>query len=70
MSVRGRRGRRGRPGLAATVAHEAGHRRSIAVISHPGAGKSTLTEPLALHAHAIDRFAIERTRRISITAAA
>lgn len=28
-------------------------RRSIAVISHPDAGKSTLTEALALHAHAI-----------------
>jgi len=39
----------------ATVAQEAGRRRSIAVISHPDAGKSTLTEALALHAHAIDR---------------
>ncbi len=38
----------------ATVAQEAGRRRSIAVISHPDAGKSTLTEALALHAHAID----------------
>lgn len=37
--------------------HEAGSgpapRRSIAVISHPDAGKSTLTEALALHARAI-----------------
>ena len=32
---------------------EAARRRSIAVISHPDAGKSTLTEALALHAHAI-----------------
>lgn len=32
---------------------EARRRRSIAVISHPDAGKSTLTEALALHAHAI-----------------
>lgn len=30
-------------------------RRSIAVISHPDAGKSTLTEALALHARAISR---------------
>jgi peptide chain release factor 3 len=36
------------------VAHEASRRRSIAVISHPDAGKSTITEALALHAHAID----------------
>ena len=36
------------------VAVEAARRRSIAVISHPDAGKSTLTEALALHAHAID----------------
>ncbi|NYI41685.1 peptide chain release factor 3 [Demequina lutea] len=40
---------------AATVTAEARRRRSIAVISHPDAGKSTLTEALALHAHAIDR---------------
>nr|WP_255633196.1 peptide chain release factor 3 [Demequina sp. TTPB684] len=41
--------------MAATVTKEAARRRSIAVISHPDAGKSTLTEALALHAHAIDR---------------
>jgi len=40
--------------LGATVTQEASRRRSIAVISHPDAGKSTLTEALALHAHAID----------------
>ncbi|KGM13146.1 peptide chain release factor 3 [Cellulomonas bogoriensis] len=33
--------------------HGAAPRRSIAVISHPDAGKSTLTEALALHARAI-----------------
>jgi len=38
-----------------TVTAEASRRRSIAVISHPDAGKSTITEALALHAHAIDR---------------
>ncbi|PRZ04202.1 peptide chain release factor 3 [Isoptericola sp. CG 20/1183] len=37
-----------------SVAAEAARRRSIAVISHPDAGKSTLTEALALHARAID----------------
>ncbi|WP_191267370.1 peptide chain release factor 3, partial [Nocardiopsis terrae] len=35
------------------VVHEAERRRTFAVISHPDAGKSTLTEALALHAAAI-----------------
>ncbi|WP_236568132.1 MULTISPECIES: GTP-binding protein, partial [unclassified Nocardiopsis] len=35
------------------VAREASRRRTFAVISHPDAGKSTLTEALALHAAAI-----------------
>ncbi|WP_184080815.1 peptide chain release factor 3 [Nocardiopsis mwathae] len=35
------------------TAAEAGRRRTFAVISHPDAGKSTLTEALALHAAAI-----------------
>ena len=35
------------------VADEAARRRTFAVISHPDAGKSTLTEALALHARAI-----------------
>lgn len=35
------------------VAEQAGRRRTFAVISHPDAGKSTLTEALALHASAI-----------------
>ncbi|GHE76303.1 peptide chain release factor 3 [Streptomyces cellulosae] len=34
---------------------QAARRRTFAVISHPDAGKSTLTEALALHAHAITR---------------
>jgi peptide chain release factor 3 len=38
---------------AAEVLREAGRRRTFAVISHPDAGKSTLTEALALHARAI-----------------
>ena len=37
----------------AIVTAEAARRRSFAVISHPDAGKSTLTEALALHAHVI-----------------
>ncbi|WP_165985212.1 peptide chain release factor 3 [Streptomyces sp. YIM 98790] len=36
-----------------TAAGEAARRRTFAVISHPDAGKSTLTEALALHARAI-----------------
>lgn len=37
----------------ALAAQEAGRRRTFAVISHPDAGKSTLTEALALHARVI-----------------
>ena len=36
-----------------SVSAEAGRRRTFAVISHPDAGKSTLTEALSLHARAI-----------------
>ena len=39
--------------LAAEVVSEAARRRTFAVISHPDAGKSTLTEALALHAQVI-----------------
>src|ERR1700745_3377502 len=44
------------PGSTVTdskVVAEAGRRRAFAVISHPDAGKSTLTEALALHASVI-----------------
>ncbi|MGW9827444.1 peptide chain release factor 3 [Brevibacterium pityocampae] len=37
----------------ATIRREAARRRTFAVISHPDAGKSTLTEALALHARVI-----------------
>ena len=40
-------------GTSSEVADQASRRRTFAVISHPDAGKSTLTEALALHAHAI-----------------
>ncbi|AGS34337.1 peptide chain release factor 3 [Corynebacterium maris DSM 45190] len=36
-----------------SIAQEAARRRTFAVIAHPDAGKSTLTEALALHAHII-----------------
>jgi peptide chain release factor 3 len=39
--------------LAAEVLAEARRRRTFAIISHPDAGKSTLTEALALHAQVI-----------------
>jgi peptide chain release factor 3 len=53
-------------------------RRTFAVISHPDAGKSTMTEALALHARVIseaggtvsDWMEMERARGISITSAA
>ncbi|MQA95858.1 MAG: peptide chain release factor 3 [Streptosporangiales bacterium] len=45
-----------RPSAASRDVHaEAGRRRTFAVISHPDAGKSTLTEALALHASAISQ---------------
>ena len=40
--------------MLSRVLTEAARRRTFAVISHPDAGKSTLTEALALHASAID----------------
>jgi peptide chain release factor 3 len=43
-----------RSGADGVVRDEASRRRTFAVISHPDAGKSTLTEALALHAAAIN----------------
>ena len=43
----------GAAGASPEIAVQAARRRTFAVISHPDAGKSTLTEALALHAHAI-----------------
>ncbi|MFG2084757.1 peptide chain release factor 3 [Spirillospora sp. NPDC048824] len=45
----------GGTGTPQDVAAEAARRRTFAVISHPDAGKSTLTEALALHAAAIEQ---------------
>jgi peptide chain release factor 3 len=44
-----------RPASDVAVRAEAARRRTFAVISHPDAGKSTLTEALALHASAINQ---------------
>src|SRR3954452_18237197 len=41
------------PARVSAIHKEAGRRRTFAVISHPDAGKSTLTEALALHAKVI-----------------
>lgn len=38
----------------ASVLAEASRRRTFAVISHPDAGKSTITEAMALHAHLVE----------------
>ncbi|MDN5748226.1 MAG: peptide chain release factor 3 [Pseudonocardia sp.] len=43
-----------RPLASGEIAAQALRRRTFAVISHPDAGKSTLTEALALHAEVID----------------
>ncbi|MHA6785166.1 peptide chain release factor 3 [Pseudonocardia saturnea] len=43
-----------RPRATGEIAAQALRRRTFAVISHPDAGKSTLTEALALHAEVID----------------
>jgi peptide chain release factor 3 len=43
----------GSSATAGRISAEAARRRTFAVISHPDAGKSTLTEALALHARAI-----------------
>ncbi len=43
------------PAMSARVRREAARRRTFAVISHPDAGKSTLTEALALHARVISQ---------------
>ena len=42
------------PGSADTIAREVARRRTFAIISHPDAGKTTLTEKLLLYAGAIE----------------
>jgi peptide chain release factor 3 len=49
----GTTGRPAGPEASGHVATEVSRRRTFAVIAHPDAGKSTLTEALALHARVI-----------------
>src|SRR5699024_765799 len=48
----------------------AARRRCFAVISHPDAGKSTLTEALALHAHLVEEAGVthgKASRSVSVS---
>lgn len=51
------------PMTDATLAHAVAQRRTFAIISHPDAGKTTLTEKLLLYANAIDLAGAVRTRK-------
>src|ERR1041385_231664 len=46
-----------------TLAHEVARRRTFAIISHPDAGKTTLTEKLLLYGGAIDMAGAVRARK-------
>jgi peptide chain release factor 3 len=46
-----------------SLAQEVGARRTFAIISHPDAGKTTLTEKLLLYGNAIDLAGSVRARR-------
>lgn len=48
-----------------TLAQEAARRRTFAIISHPDAGKTTLTEKLLLYAHAIHLAGSVKARKAS-----
>ena len=48
-----------------TLAREVAHRRTFAIISHPDAGKTTLTEKLLLYAEAIHIAGSVRARKAS-----
>ncbi|KAI0562029.1 Peptide chain release factor RF3 (GTP-binding subunit) Rhodoplastic [Gracilaria domingensis] len=49
--------------VAAEIASEVARRRNLAIISHPDAGKSTLTEKLLLYGGAIQQAGAVRSRR-------
>lgn len=49
--------------LSAELEHEVARRRTFAIISHPDAGKTTLTEKLLLYAGAVDVAGAVRARR-------
>jgi len=48
---------------AGGLAHEVGRRRTFAIISHPDAGKTTLTEKLLLYSGAVDLAGAVRGRK-------
>ena len=50
---------------AATIAREAMRRRTFAIISHPDAGKTTLTEKLLLYSGAIHMAGAVKSRKAS-----
>jgi len=50
------------PAIDANLPHEVARRRTFAIISHPDAGKTTLTEKLLLYAGAIDQAGSVRAR--------
>jgi peptide chain release factor 3 len=50
---------------ARTIAREAGRRRTFAIISHPDAGKTTLTEKLQLYAGMVNEAGMVRGRKNS-----
>ncbi|HHQ14550.1 MAG TPA: peptide chain release factor 3 [Chromatiales bacterium] len=51
--------------VRAELAHEVGRRRTFAIISHPDAGKTTLTEKLLMYGGAIQLAGAVRARRAS-----
>ncbi|MBW3665102.1 MAG: peptide chain release factor 3 [Actinobacteria bacterium] len=52
----------------ARVLAEAGRRRTFAIISHPDAGKTTLTEKFLLYAGAVEEAGAVRSRKVARTA--
>ena len=51
------------PAVSASVSHPSSIRRTLAIISHPDAGKTTLTEKFLLYGGAIDLAGSVTTRR-------
>ena len=51
--------------LQAEIAEAVAHRRNFAIISHPDAGKTTLTEKLLLYGGAIHEAGAVKARRAS-----
>src|SRR5438067_11353234 len=51
------------PAAPGSLSHEVARRRTFAIISHPDAGKTTLTEKLLLYGGAIDMAGAVRARK-------